>query len=84
MAKSKRRDHTWKKPFEVTKTYSLEHIDGHLYQGEMRSIAANESDALLSGFLAFCVALAEEGVHIPRTLRRMKDDGKGGRKGTDA
>ena len=75
----KRRDHTWSDPKEISKGYSLEHMDGNIYHGEFRTVAATVDDAELAGFLGFVSHLVSRGIHVPKSLRRANDDNEGGR-----
>lgn len=74
----KRRDHNWKKWFEVKRSFHLEHPDGNTYEKEMTTVAANEEEADKAGFICFAMSLMSEGVHIPRLLRSENDDSRGG------
>lgn len=71
--------HHWDESVELSKSYSLEHMDGNIYTGDFRTVAATQDDAELAGFLSFVSSLASQGVHVPKTLRRANDDNEGGR-----
>ena len=79
-----RRNHVWGTPCTVDTLYRYTTDDYDEYQGRAITKAGSEKDAILGGFVAFLATLKNNGVNVPKTIRRMDygDHGGGTREDT--